>query len=325
MSSILVIGSYNLDLTFHCPTFPTPGQTVLGSLRTGPGGKGANQAVAAARTGVPTCFIGAVGADSFADEARQFLSQQGLSLHLVEKKDTPTGTASILLNAEGQNQIVVAAGANSELAPADLPQELLDSAAVILCQLEINFETVRHALQAARNRGIPGILNTAPFNDSLDPTILALASILMPNETEFVALVNRHHPQAPKAFTEDALRSLGATELAAICNGFGWDCDWVITLGSRGAFILPRGQSPIIIPAHSGITVVDTVGAGDAFAGGFAAGLIKFGSDLTKAALYANAVAALSVTRAGAAPVMPHAHEITAFLNRPETTASLRP
>lgn len=323
--SILVIGSYNFDLTFHCPAFPAPGQTIVGSLRTGPGGKGSNQAVAAARTGVPTCFVGAVGSDSFAEEARLFLSRQGLTLHLVEKQGTPTGTASIILNAEGQNQIVVDPGANLKLAPADLPSVLLDSAAVILCQLEIDLESVRHALEFARRSGIPGILNTAPFPELIDPAILALASILMPNETEFVALVNRHHPQPPKDFSEATLRSLSAFEIAALCDSFGWDCDWVITLGSRGAFIFPRGKPAYTIPAHSGISVVDTVGAGDAFAGGFAAGLVLFHSDLRQAALYANAVAALSVTKAGAAPAMPHAHEITAFLNRPETPASLRP
>lgn len=323
--SILVIGSYNFDLTFRCPSFPSPGQTIVGELRTGPGGKGANQAVAASRTGVPTCFVGAVGCDSFAAEARNFLSKQGIQLHLAEKTNAPTGTASIILDTTGQNQIVVDPGANLQLHPQDLPTGLLDSAAVILCQLEVDLETVRKALQTARTRGIPGILNTAPFPASIDPSILSLASILMPNETEFVTLVTRHHPHPPAHFSEAALHELSTSALATLCKGFGWDCDWVITLGSRGAFIFPRNNAPYTIPAHSGLTVVDTVGAGDAFAGGFAAGLLKYGFDIGKAARFANAVAALSVTKAGAAPAMPYAEDIHAFLSRPEVPANLRP
>ena len=314
---VVVVGSFSQDLTFLCDVFPRPGETRVGRFASGPGGKGSNQAVAAVRAGAPTAFLGAVGRDGFADGARRFHAGEGIDTRLVEKADLPTGTAGIVVDARGQNQIIVALGANGALSPADVDQhaDVLRAAAVVVTQLEANLEAAAHALRLARAAGVHTLLNPAPMRPDFDPALLALADGLVPNETEFVTLVGRlglHGGSKP--FSEEDLATLPPAELHALCRGFGVPT-LVVTLGPRGCFLsTPAGFEHL--PAVAGVVAVDTTGAGDAFVGALAAALAETPGDLARAARFANVAAALSVTRPGAALAMPRRGEIEATLGR---------
>lgn len=303
--SIVVVGSFNQDLTWSCAEFPAPGETVVGRFTTGPGGKGSNQAVAAARAGGATAFVGAVGHDGFGHEAEKFLRTEGIDLHLARKK-LPTGNAAILVNRRGENQIIIGLGANAALAPRDVPASLLLRSRVVVCQHETSLKINAHAFRTARKAGATTVLNPAPMRDDFDPHILALTDVLIPNETEFVALVNR------RGFTEKSLRALSPGDLHRLCRAFGVPTI-IVTLGARGCFV-SQHRGHLSIPAHHGIKVVDTTGAGDAFVGGFAAGLARFEGDIAAAARYGNATAALSVTKFGTAPSMPAQRDIEKLL-----------
>jgi ribokinase len=295
-----------------CAKFPQAGETIVGRFATGPGGKGSNQAVAAGRAGVSTLFIGAVGQDAFAREAKAFYRAEKIGAQFVEKSRQATGTAAILVDASGQNEIVVALGANASLAKADVPAAAIRGARVVVTQLESNLATTAHVLKTARRAGVTTVLNPAPMRADFDPAMLAAVDVLIPNETEFTALVNRLRIAGRDDFTEAALHELNAEALHAMCRTLG-PATVIVTLGRKGCFVSQRGGHAHIA-AHTGITVVDTTGAGDAFVGGFAAGLVKFDDDVLAAARFGNAVAALSVTKAGTAPAMPTAREIAAFL-----------
>jgi ribokinase len=308
---VVVVGSFVQDLTWKCAEFPREGETVIGKFVTGPGGKGSNQAVAAGRTGVATLFVGAVGRDVFAESVKQFYRAEGIGARWVIKPKHATGTAAILVNTAGQNEIVVALGASAELQPRDVGAELFRGARVAVCQHEANLPVNAHVFRLARKAGATTVLNPAPMRSDFDPTILALTDVLIPNETEFVALMNSL-PTAPKHdFSHRPLHTLAPEELHALCRIFGVPTV-IVTLGERGCFI-SRADGHTAIPAHTGIEVVDTTGAGDAFVGGFAAGLVKFGGDEIAAARLGNTVAALSVTKFGTAPSMPTQREIARF------------
>src|SRR5262245_52755315 len=161
--AVVVVGSYVQDLAWRCAKFPAAGETVIGRFALGPGGKGSNQAVAAARAGAATCFVGAVGRDAFAEEARRFYRAEGIAARFIEKPAHATGTAAILVNAAGQNEIVVALGANAALARQDLDATLLRRARVVVTQLESNLAAAAHALRLARRTGVTTILNPAPM------------------------------------------------------------------------------------------------------------------------------------------------------------------
>ena len=305
--SILVVGSFNQDLTWTCAEFPAPGETIVGRFQTGPGGKGSNQAVAAARAGGATAFVGALGDDAFGRGAEAFLRAEGIAVHLARKK-LPTGNAAILVNRRGENQIIIALGANAALAPRDVPAPLIRGARVVVCQHETNLAINAHVFRAARRAGVTTVLNPAPMRRDFDADILALTDVLVPNETEFVALVNR------RGFDEKALHTLRPADLHGLCRDFGVPTI-IITLGRRGCFVSqPRGH--LHIPAHSGLKVVDTTGAGDAFVGGFAAGLVRFDGSIAASARYGNAAAGLSVTKFGTAPSMPARRAIEHLLKR---------
>lgn len=294
--SIVVVGSFNQDLTWNCTEFPTPGETVVGRFTTGPGGKGSNQAVAAARAGGAVAFVGAVGNDAFGREAESFLRGEGITLHLAKKKQ-PTGNAAILVNRRGENQIIIALGANGALAPRDVPATLLQRARVVVCQHETSLKANAAVFRAARRAGVTTVLNPAPMRADFDPRLLGLTDVLIPNETEFVALVRR------RGFTEEALRAMSPANLHRLCRAFGVPTI-ILTLGARGCFV-SQHRGHLSIPAHRGIKVVDTTGAGDAFVGGFAAGWVRFEGNVAAAARFGNATAALSVTKPGTAPSMP--------------------
>lgn len=309
---VVVVGSFVQDLTFFSAHFPAPGQTIVGRFVTGPGGKGSNQAVAAGRTGVPTRFIGAVGTDAFAREAASFYAAEGIAAHFVPKPGHATATAGILVNAAGQNEIVVALGASAELRPRDVTPALLHGARVVVCQHEANLPINAHVFRLARRAGATTVLNPAPMRPDFDRRILALTDILIPNETEFVTLVNQLRLAGRKKLTEAALAALTGEKLHRLCRAFGVRTV-IVTLGARGCLVSQPGGFTTV-PACTGIKVVDTTGAGDAFCGGLAAGLVKFAGDTVSAARFANAVAALSVTKIGTAPSMPKAAALARFL-----------
>ena len=313
--SVVVVGSYVQDLTWRCAAFPSAGQTTIGTFTTGPGGKGSNQAVAAGRAGAATLFVGAVGNDAFAAVADAFYRENGIAARFVPKPRHATGTAAILVNDEGQNEIVVALGANGALGRADLPPALFAGAKVVVTQLETSLTAAAHALRAGRRAGAVTVLNPAPMRADFDPALLKLADVLIPNETEFVALVNQlasASSAAPAvAYTEAQLAAEPPARTHARARELGVPTV-IVTLGKRGCLLSqPSGYS--LIAGHR-VKAVDTTGAGDAFVGGFAAGLVEHDGDVAAAALLGQAVAALSVTKPGTAPAMPWRREVLKFL-----------
>lgn len=315
-AKVVVVGSLMQDLTFSCADFPTCGQTVMARLTIGQGGKGSNQAIASGRTGVPTVFVGAMGRDSFTQQVRAFYRKENIGCRVAIKPRQATGTAVILINAEGQNEIVIEPGANARLAPGDVPRSVFRGAEVVVTQLEANLATTAHVLRTARRAKIKTILNPAPMRADFDPALLAHVDVLIPNESEFVALVRRLPHLRRGDFDEAALHALPEDALHALCREFGVPT-LIVTLGSKGCFVSePHGH--LFIPAHRGIRVVDTTGAGDAFCGGFAAGLVRHGGDIAAAARLGNAVAALSITKPGAARAMPTQGELRRFLRGAE-------
>lgn len=317
---IVVVGSFVQDLTWKCAQFPRAGETVIGTFVTGPGGKGSNQAVASGRAGVPTVFIGAVGGDVFAEGARKFYAAEGIGARFAVKAPHATGTAAILVNATAQNEIIVALGASEHLRPADIDPSLIRGARVLICQHEANLAVNAHAFRLARRSGVVTVLNPAPMRQDFDPGILRLTDVLIPNESEFTALVNRLPAFAALRrgqgrLEESDLSAMDPGDLHRLCRALGVP-SVILTLGKRGCLVSLADGSHVAIPGHRGLKVVDTTGAGDAFVGGFAAGLVKFRGDLVAAARHGNAVAALSVTRFGTAPSMPSSAEIARFRRR---------
>lgn len=312
--AVVVVGSYVQDLTWRCAAFPRAGETTIGRFATGPGGKGSNQAVAAGRAGAPVLFVGAVGEDAFARVARDFYAAERIPARFIAKSKHATGTAAILVDDAGQNEIVVALGANDALTPRDLPASLFRGARVVVTQLETGLAVVDHALRAGRRAGALTVLNPAPMRADFDPALLRHADVLVPNETEFAALVNRLGlAPGKKAYAEADLAAESPASLQTLCRRLGPQVV-IVTLGRRGCFV-SQASGGAHIPAHV-VKAVDTTGAGDAFVGGFAAGLVRHDGDILAAARLGQAVAALSVTKPGTAPSMPTARELAAFLKR---------
>ena len=321
--SVLVVGSFNQDLAFEVKQFPRPGDEVVGEFRTSPGGKGFNQAVASTRAGIPTLFCGAVGPDAFGASAHAFARDAGIHAHFVTKPKHATGVAVITVNSEGENHIIVSPGANFGLRPRDVPASLVKSAKVVVCQGETDYGTVAHVLRIARRNGAITILNPAPMRAGFDARLLRHTEVVIPNEAEFIALLKLRPRSASllrtapygvsEGFSEDSIAKLKGEALQQLCRTLEVPVV-IVTLGGRGCFV---SQPDVFrhINAH-GVEVVDTTGAGDAFVGGFAAGMVKFKHNAFEAANYASAVAALSVMQPGAAPAMPIAREIARFLKK---------
>lgn len=309
------------DLAFYTTRFPHPGETVTGDFRFGPGGKGFNQAVAALRAGAPTLFIGAIGRDAFGADAKKFATRIGLRVHLVEKPKHATGAAGIAINGTGQNHIIISPGANFALHKQDVPLAPLESAQVVVCQGESDYRTVAHVLKTGRKAGAVTVLNPAPMRPEFDVAMLRHTDALIPNETEFVALA-RMHPACNALlrtaayrdhgeFNETTLTALRAEALHKLCRCLQVPIV-ILTLGARGCFVSQKDGYQRM-NAHP-VEVIDSTGAGDAFVGGFAAGLVKFNRNVAEAAHFANAVAALAVMQPGTADAMPNAREIARFL-----------
>lgn len=284
---VVVVGSANVDLAVDVPRPPKAGETVLGGrLRRSPGGKGANQAVAAAFAGgADTTFVGALGSDEAADLVLVSLGGAGVRTDLVERADAPTGTAFVTVSPDGENAIVVAPGANDHVRIGAAQAERIADADVVLAQLEIPLDVVA-AAAAAKRPGALMVLNAAPSRE-LPDSLWDVVDLLVVNEHEAADLAGE---------PEKLLKRVPAV---------------VVTLGGEGCAVLRRDQEPVRIPGIP-VDVVDTTGAGDTFCGVLAAALAQ-GRDLPEAAKRASAAGALAVTRPGAQAAVPTAAEVDAL------------
>jgi len=297
---ILVIGSLNADLVVRAPHFPQPGETISGEdLRIIPGGKGANQAVAAARQGADVAMLGRVGKDSFGAFLLDNLKSNSVDLTHVRADDSATGTAIIVVDADGQNSIVLSAGANGKVSPADVDSASSLNPNLILLQLEIPIPTVLHAARVARQNGIRVILNPAPAQP-LPDELISLVDFVIPNETELNLLTGV--PVTDTASAEQAARTLLARGAKNV----------IVTLGSKGALVVSANQSMLVSAFN--VDVVDTTAAGDAFIGGFASALLRE-VEIEEAVKYANACGALAATKFGAQPSLPTKEEVERFMS----------
>ena len=301
---IVVIGSLNADLVQRVDRLPKLGETVVGgSLETFSGGKGANQAHAAGRMGASVHMIGQVGSDGLASLLLESLQAAGVATGLVGESDSPTGTAIILVLPDGENVIVISPGANATVTPEVAAERLrvVREGGYLLSQLEIPVESVKKALAVARARGATTILDPAPARP-LPPEMLANVDFLTPNETETVTLLG----EGGFAMDDDADIELAARKLLALGPKAV-----VLKLGARGCLIATERDS-FRVPGFR-VTARDTTAAGDVFNAAFATALAE-GQAVPSAARFANAAAALSVTRPGAQNSVPSRHEVNVFL-----------
>ncbi len=295
MPRIVVVGSINMDLVTLAPRFPRPGETLLGTqFFTAHGGKGANQAVAAARLGAQVALVGALGYDAFGDQLHAGLTREGIDLaHVARLTQVGSGTASITV-ANGENTIAVVPAANAQVSPAQVEaaRDAIAAADAVLVQLEIPLETVDATLRRAEREGVPVILNPAPAQP-LPYEWLTRASCITPNQHELATVLG-------------ADASVDFRELMRACP-----CPVVLTRGSEGAWYRPADAAEPRHQAGFAATAVDTTGAGDTFNGALAVFLREGMADAVRKAC---AAAALSVTKLGAQDGMPTARELGAFL-----------
>ncbi len=315
MASVVVIGSFNVDHVWTVAVLPRPGETLSGRYHSGPGGKGFNQATAAARAGAATCFVCALGDDVGGQLARVLANADGIDLRDAVSAE-PTGTAGIHVDAEGRNSIVIGAGANATLTPAFVDQQAasIAAAAVILCQLESPLDAVHAAFTQARRAGVATMLNPAPADALAPPGLLALADVITPNETEFCAQLARH---LGEHLAPDSLATLDDLILHAACRRLLPTATVVITLGAAGCLVShpdhdQRGdERPYYRLAALTVEAIDTTGAGDAFNGALAASLASSpGAAFVEHARFANRYAALSTEVAGASGAMPRREDV---------------
>ncbi|PWJ55974.1 ribokinase [Dyadobacter jejuensis] len=294
--TILVVGSSNTDMVVKTSEFPRPGQTVLGGeFLMNPGGKGANQAVAAARLGGQVRFIARLGEDIFGKQAEINFKEESLDIDfLTFSEEHASGVALITVAESGENQIVVASGANMDLLPEHIPDAAFDAVALVVMQCEIPLETVRYINEQCLQRQIPVLLNPAPAM-GLSEEMLQGLYLITPNETETEIITGIRPVDRPSLEAAAAwFRERGVQQV-------------VITLGKDGVY-LHNDTQQTIIPAQE-VTAIDTTGAGDVFNGALAAALVK-GSDLVAACSFASQAAAVSVTRLGAQSAAPFSWEL---------------
>lgn len=310
MGKVVVVGSFNQDHVWVGDDLPQPGATRSGRYHSGPGGKGFNQAVASARSGVATAFLVALGDDLAAQQARVLASGCGIDLIDEIHRDVATGSAGIFVDARGRNAIVVAPGANAALSTAFIEREAqrIGSATVVLVQLEVNRDAVYRVLSIAREGGARTLLNPAPADAAVDEPLLELADLVTPNETEFAALCQHVLGERLRA---DDIASTPSSELHALCRRLHKG-SVAITLGSAGCFISHADAAAFNDTAASyriaaiKANAIDTTGAGDAFNGALAAELARDPAQpLANALRYASVYAGLSTEQRGAALTMP--------------------
>lgn len=296
-SKILVIGSSNTDMTAKTETLPLPGQTLIGGdFTTGPGGKGANQAVAAARLGGDVALVCKVGNDSFGDEALKHYAEEGLDTSLILRSDKPSGVALINVDAKGENCIVVAPGANMDFTDADIDgtADAIREAGILLMQLEIPIPAVLKAARIAHEAGTLVVLNPAPYAP-LPEEIFEYVDLFIPNETELSAYAGIEVNDV-----ESAKRAAGIMVEKGVKK-------LIITLGSKGSLITDGLTDEAVSPVK--VDAVDTTAAGDTYCGALCVGLAS-GMALAEAAALASRASAISVTRMGAQNSMPRREEV---------------
>jgi ribokinase len=298
---IVVVGSSNTDMVVKAERIPSPGETVTGGqFVMAAGGKGANQAVAAARLGAQVTFVAKVGGDMFGEQAVEGYRREGIVTDLILRDpENHTGVALIMVDDQGENLIAVASGANHALAPEDVERaaERIGAADLLMLQLEIPMDTVRHAAELAAEAGVPVILDPAPAAP-LDDALLAKLSYLTPNESEAEGLTGVPvHDEASARAAARQLLDRGARHV-------------IITLGTKGALVAGPQQTTLI-PSYT-VEAKDSTAAGDAFNGGLAVALAR-GLSLEEAVREASLVGALSVMRLGAQPSLPTADEVRRF------------
>ena len=306
-SGVLVMGSFVADVSFRAARLPAWGETLMGeTFALGPGGKGSNQAVAAARAGAEVKMFSKLGNDAFGKLAHETWAADRIDASLVLESESATGAAAILIDAvKGENAIIVVPGACFTLNPGEVTAAaaVIGRAKVFLTQLELPLDAVERGLQIARAAGVVTILNPAPACP-LPDWMIALADYLIPNESEAALLT-----ELPVETVEDAERAANAL----IARGAG---TVIVTLGAKGA-LLRTGGVTTMIPAFTAGALVETTGAGDAFCGAFAAGLAE-GMEPVTAARFASAAAGISVTRVGTAPSMAGRGEIESLMKNDE-------
>ncbi len=300
---VVVVGSANTDMMMRCSHIPAPGETVLGGeFVTAAGGKGANQAVAAARLDAEVTFIARLGVDTLGDRAIERYRAEGINTDFIVRDPiAASGVALIMVDAAGENIIAVASGANARLSPADVEaaEALIAKTDVMLLQLEIPLDTVIAAARIARRQGVRVVLNPAPAAD-LPPELLSNVEVLTPNHIEALHLVGLPDDSAvPHAELAETLLMQGVGVV-------------VMTMGAEGALLAEAGRVRRV-PGFS-VTPVDTTGAGDAFNAGLAVALSRDPDDLHGAVRYGNAVGALSVTRSGAQSSLPRQSAVDVLL-----------
>lgn len=302
MNRLVVLGSVNADHVLRVPHFPRPGETLTGhSYQVVPGGKGANQAVAAARLGAPVSFIARIGDDAIGHQMKTGFANDGIDVSAVELDPRlPTGIAIIYVSDEGENSIGISAEANGALTPTVVQghEAMIAAAHTLLLQLEVPLESVQEAARLARAHGTRVVLNPAPARP-LSRDLLALVDLITPNQTEAELLTSIK-------VTDEA----SAREAAARFHQMGID-EVMITLGSQGVYC-SKGQQQALMPGFR-VKAVDTTAAGDTFNGAFLAAELA-GADFDAAVRFAHGAAALSVTRFGAQSSIPSKQEVDTFL-----------
>lgn len=303
---IVVVGSSNMDLVVKSTRIPAIGETILGGdFIMAPGGKGANQAVAAAKLGAEVFFIAKLGEDIFGSQSLNNFKKEGVNTkYVIQTEEAPSGVALIMVDDDGNNLIVVAGGANHKLSPEDVKEAESDiaSSGALVAQLEVPIETIEFAAGLANRSNVPFILDPAPAQ-KLSPQLLKMVDVLTPNETEAQILTGVEVKDQESAGA--AVRKLLECGVKNV----------ILTMGANG-YLTVSNEGTEFVPAKK-VKAADSTAAGDAFTGSLAVGLAQ-GRTLSDAALFANNVAALSVTKMGAQPSMPTLQEVESFISKTE-------
>ena len=306
---IIVAGSLNADLTIYCERLPAPGETLHGNgFAVNPGGKSANQAVAAAKLGGTVTLLGAVGRDAHGEMLLTSTAGAGVDVSGVRRVDEPTGVAVISVERSGENSIIINAGANAVLSPADMASGLFSGAGVVCLCLEVSLETVQAAAAAGHDAGATVLLNLSPYAP-ITPALAQLTDVLLVNAHEASQFLDGYPmppAQAAPGEWHGALAMFAGRGLEKV----------LVTLGAEGSVVLDAGNpaEPVVRISPTVVSAVDTTGAGDAFTGAVAAQLAAGGS-LADAARYASVAAALAATKRGTQTAYPTAGEVAARLS----------